>query len=83
MFFQKNGLWGQKLFKEFDIDNTEFVCLEEFVFSTGKIYDNWAKIIKADEKAKIKLLYEFFAFGNEDKNDGIIYADFLRVVNFI
>ncbi len=28
------------------------------------------------------MLYEFFAFGNEDKQDGIIYSDFLRVVFF-
>lgn len=44
---------------------------------------NVAKIIKADEDTKIGLLYEFFAFGNEDKHDGIIYSDFLRVVSYV
>jgi hypothetical protein len=57
VFFQKNGLWGHRLFKEFDMDDSGFVCLEEFVITTGIQSNYVAKIIKADEDAKIGLLY--------------------------
>lgn len=64
------------------MDDSGLVCLQEFVFSTGNFSFYKAKIIKADEDTKISLLYEFFAFGNEDSNDGIVYSDFLRVVRY-
>ena len=35
LFFEKNGLWGEKLFKEFDYDESNLIDSDEFVRGIG------------------------------------------------
>ena len=35
LFFQKNGLWGERLFREFDADETGLVSEAEFICGIG------------------------------------------------
>lgn len=36
LFFHKNGFWGERLFREFDYDETELISEEEFIRGIGK-----------------------------------------------
>lgn len=35
LFFQKNGYWGQRLFKEFDTTSSNLITQKEFIKGIG------------------------------------------------
>jgi hypothetical protein len=35
LFFHKNGYWGERLFQEFDSDETDLISEEEFIRGIG------------------------------------------------
>ena len=45
LFFHKTGEWGDRLFKEFDADKTQLICIEEFVAGLGNIFGNCSENI--------------------------------------
>ena len=36
LFFHKNGYWGERLFKEFDYDETRLIDETEFIRGIGR-----------------------------------------------
>ena len=60
VFFNLTGLWGAKLFREFDEDRGRVISLEEFLFGMCIYLFNLARTAKASLDEKLKLLYSFF-----------------------
>ena len=77
VFFHLTGLWGVKLFHEFDEDRGRVISLEEFLFGMCKNFLIQARTAKASLDDKIQLLYSFF---EGKKDEGIEYTNFTKMV---
>ena len=53
LFFNLNGLWGQKLFHEFDQDRSTKLKFDEFI-------NGISKFVKAPDEERIKTLFSTF-----------------------
>lgn len=78
LFFHKNGFWGERLFKEFDYDETNLISEEEFIRGIGMTLVILAKIFKSSEKEKISLLFKFFS--KNGNSEGVFFNEFLTMV---
>ena len=60
LFFNLFGLWGQKLFHEFDVDHSLKLQLDEFINGICKYLFEAAKFVKATDEERIKTLFSTF-----------------------
>ena len=76
LFFHKNGFWGERLFKQFDYDETNLISEQEFIRGIGILFDIQLKFLNPQKNKKLA------CFSNSFPSQGVRTKEF-STTNFL